>query len=165
MPSLKAASPISKEVKPRSLYMRSVRLTVDAGSFFVKHAYYCIPLTLVLCVGPTCFAISPFRGSLARYTWTMLFATFGLFLSLVCSSLAWLWVYAREQLPRTHSDWFLSRETSHLVHCPSARRKDHFAFVGQGYAYTMFDIRAVGGRLRWYLRAACFVCAFTAVVG
>ncbi|KAL9581496.1 MAG: hypothetical protein Q9212_003864 [Teloschistes hypoglaucus] len=165
MPILKAGLPFNKKTKPKFLSMRSGRWMVDAGSFFVKHAHYCMPLTLILCVGLTCFAISPFRQGLARYTWTMLFATVGLFLSLVCSSLAWLWVYAREQLPPRHSDWFLSRETSHLKCCPSARRKDHFAFIGQGYSYVMFDIKVVGGRLRDCLRVACFVCAGAAVVG
>lgn len=164
MPILKTALPFDK-MKAKLLTMRSCQLTINAERFFIKHAYYCMPLTLTLCVGLTCFAISPFRGGLARYTWTILFATVGLFLSLLCSSLAWLWVYAREQLPRRHSDWILSRQISHLDQCPSFERDNHFAFIGKGYSYVIFDIKALSGRLLGSLRAASFLCAFTAVVG
>ncbi|KAL9585670.1 MAG: hypothetical protein Q9203_004156 [Teloschistes exilis] len=111
MPILKAALPFEKKTKSKSLSIRSSLQTVNKGSFYVKRDYYCMPLTLVLCVGLTCFAISPFRGGLARYTWTMLFATFGLFSSLVCSSLAWLYICqyieVRQTTPRQAAGWLL----------------------------------------------------------
>ncbi|KAL8634778.1 MAG: hypothetical protein Q9228_007656 [Teloschistes exilis] len=116
MPILQTALSFDK-LKP-FLTMRSCRLTVGSGTFFIKHAY--------------------------------------------CS---WVWVYAREQLPRRHSDWILSGQINHLKDHPSLKRKNHFAFIGKGYSYAIFDIKTLSGRLMGFLRAASFVCAFTAVVG
>lgn len=164
MPILDLAIPFYRQT-PNAITICGCTLTIDSEKFLRKHAYYRIPIIMATFFGLTCFIITPFRGGLAHQSWTMFYATLGLSVSLLISALAWVWVYAQEQLPKGHPDWVMRRQDSACNHYVSLEKKDYFAFIGSGYAFVTFDLKAVTGRLRGLICGLSIACALSATVG
>ncbi|KAI4123509.1 MAG: hypothetical protein LQ338_005233 [Usnochroma carphineum] len=81
----------------------------------------------------------------------------------IIMAISWVWVCAREQLPKGHPDWVLGGPTRNYY--ASLAKKDYFAFTGSEYAYVTFDLKAVTGRLRGLTCGLSVACALSAIVG
>ncbi|KAL8691077.1 MAG: hypothetical protein Q9218_003620 [Villophora microphyllina] len=164
LPILDLAIPL-RRTTPNCVTICACRLTARSEKFYLKHAYYRIPFVLAVCSGLTSFAILALRGGLPHQTWTMFYATFGLFISLLGSSTMWAWVYAQEQLPKGNADWVISRLSGDGDANPSVEKQDHFAFTGSDYSYCTFDLKAVKGWPRRLVCAASLTGAVSAIIG
>lgn len=112
MPLLAKALPFPP-LRSRIIDIRSYNLDKPSEVFRSRKGFLHVPVLWTVCIGMTCFMIMPFRGSLRHQAWALYYATFGLFSSILSSSLAWAWVYAQEQLPPSAPDWLYDYYLSH----------------------------------------------------
>lgn len=128
-----------------------------------------VPVLFTACVGATCFVIIPFGNQSHRLSWTVYFAIFGLFFSILLSSLAWAWVFAQEQLPSNPTHWIHYEHSLGYRYGPlslkSLQKQDHFAFIRSGNSYATFNIKKVGGKIRMAIRVFSFAAGMSAIVG
>ena len=117
----------------KSLHLRGELFRSAQGDFFVL-------LISLLCVGATSCLIIPLRGS-PQPTWSLYFATVGLFAPLLITSLAWTWVYGQEQLPL---DW---------------------TYLKSNNRYIVMNIKPVTGYIRSVIRVMSLIAALLAIIG
>ncbi|KAI9859406.1 MAG: hypothetical protein M1813_006743 [Trichoglossum hirsutum] len=129
-------------------------------------AFLWVPGSVALTTGATSFTILPFDGG---FGWTRLYATFGLFASILTGSLCWAWVYSQEQLPPGRSPWWSSRWGGLPPHAKSGpgmslERKNSFAYYQYNRAFFIFNCRGVHGTQEKMLRAVSFAAAISAAI-
>ena len=107
----------------------------------------------MICVGLPSFLIVPLRGS-SPPTWSLYFATVGLIVPIYFTSLAWAWVYSREQLPQKE-----------LPLDKSSFDSKYFAYMFDGKSYIVLDLRLFTGCSRRTVRAMSLMAALLATVG
>ena len=112
-------------------------------------------LVSFLCVVLTSCLIIPLRGS-SRPQWSLYFATLGLGVPVLSTTLLWAWVYAQEQLP-------LNTMNRH----DGMSEIKHFAYLRSGTQrlYIVVELRAIAGYTRWGLRLMSLVAALLDIAG
>ena len=88
-------------------------------------------------------------------TWSLLFATVGLFLPVSTTSLMWAWVFAQEQLPSHESN--LAETSPWLGEIAFARSKNSY--------YFPLRYRTIDGPPRTFIQAVSLLAALIAIVG
>ena len=107
--------------------------------------------------------------SMSNWSWSRLYASFGLTISVCLGGLPWCFVYIMEHLPFEASDWYRSdwkgRGTS-ITQDPgqSLRRKNTLAFFAKEDQFYVFDCRAVSLSYMRMIRAVSLVAAFSITV-
>lgn len=130
----------------KDLYLGFGLFRSTKGDFFVI-------LVSLICVGLTSFLVIPFGGYL-QPTWSLYFATVGLSISLLTTSLMWAWVYAQEQLPYGKTDDV--NPSSGLT---------RFACMQSANRYIIMDLKLVTGHTRYLIRVISLMAALLAIVG
>ncbi len=150
---------------PRRIDIKSCSLEPRSQTFRTRKGFLRVPILWSICIGMTCFMNMPFRGNLRHQAWTMYYATFGLFSSILGSSLAWAWVYAQEQLPPSTTDWVYYHPAHPLPLVRSLQKQDYFAFIGSGNSYATFNLQPIVGWIRTIIRTLSLFAAMSGIIG
>ena len=108
-----------------------------------------------LCIGSTSCFLIPLRGPTPTPTWSLMFATVGLFFPVFTTSLIWAWVFAQEQLPPCPTN--LSRTPLLLSNFAYTRSKNS--------NFLLPNLRAIEGTSRSLIQAMSLMAALIAIVG
>ena len=130
------------------------------------HAFL-LPLLSILCSTLTCFPIMIFEGPLRHHqSWTYYFATFGLFCSIVMSTMTWMCVHIEEQHPRYCSDWYATKFSHGTTpEDSSLDLKDTFAFSRAGIVFYIYDVSAAERKFRFALKVSSFLLSGSILIG
>ena len=110
-------------------------------------SYFAFCMCAVALASAAGIASSPILIFSTYQTWTRIFASAGLVISVLMGGLPWCWIYLQEHLPFESCDWFRSdwkeglgtRTNSSMTtgHCVS--RKDTLAFFAKDSHFYIFD--------------------------
>ena len=106
-----------------------------------------------ICIGLTSCLLVPLRKPTRKPTWSLIFATVGLFFPIFASSLIWSWVFAQAQLPPKPPN----NRGSHLSELAYTRSK--------GSYFVLPHLRMIEGTFRLFIRAMSLMAALIAIVG
>lgn len=113
---------------------------------------FAVLLLSAMCVGSTSFLLIPLRKPTQTPTWSLLFATVGLFLPIFATSLTWAWVFAQEQLPPDESNFL---ETLNDVAYTRSK----------GSYFLLAHLRIIETTSRKSIQAMSLIAALIAIVG
>lgn len=121
------------------------------GKYFMSPlGDFAVLLLSSLCIGPTSCLLIPLREPTHTPTWSLIFATAGLFFPVFTTSLIWAWVFAQEQLPPY----------------PTTHALSNFAYIGSKSPYFILpNLKAIEGTSRSFIRAMSLIAALIAIVG
>ena len=175
---------VDPESKAKNLEIASVWLYGPTHVFL-------LPLLSILCTALTCFPIVIFERPLRHHQpWTYYYATFGLFGSIMISTITWMWVHIQEQHPRGFSDWavvgkvdlnlalpisvpanakprkaLISRYEQLSSKTSSLELKDTFAFSRAGTGFRIYDVSAAERKFRFALKSSSFLLSGAILLG
>ncbi|KAG6991428.1 hypothetical protein G7Y79_00052g087680 [Physcia stellaris] len=105
-----------------------------------------------MCVGLTSFLLVPLRKPTQTPTWSLLFATVGLFFPIFATSLTWAWVFAQEQLPPDKSNFW--------------KAPNDVAYTrSKGSYFLLPHLRIIKTTSRSFIEAMSLIAALIAMVG
>ena len=156
MDSMGVLSHVRKDY-PRDQEFRTARFCGRGGGYFSSPlGDLAVLLLSSICVGLTSCLLVPLRKPTQKLTWSLLFATVGLFVPILVTSLTWAWVFAHEQLPPQPSS-NRARELSSPYHVAYTREK--------GSYFLLPYLRTIEGTYRSVIRAISLIAALIAIVG
>ena len=133
------------------------RLPQHRGTLSLTFGLYLVSLAFAVSISS--FPVLMFTS---KWTWTRIFASAGLPMSILSGSLPWCLVYITEHLPFEPCDWFRSdwkNGLSPMTGSPdepgqSLFRKNSFAYFAKEDHFYIFDCRAAAASWIWLARLA-----------
>ncbi|KAL8793659.1 MAG: hypothetical protein Q9195_003708 [Heterodermia aff. obscurata] len=120
-------------------------------------SYFAFAMCAVALASAAGIASFPVLLFSSHRTWTRIFASAGLVISVLMGGLPWCWIYLQEHLPFESCQWFRSdwKETTGN----RVSRKDTLAFFAKDSHFYIFDCRAQRPRQLLIARISCCCAA------